>query len=56
MHCVVPVVHCIRLFPVAKHVCAVAQVVLAAVELSRIESSSSVVSCVVHLQPKVADG
>jgi hypothetical protein len=51
---VVPVVHCIRLIPAAMHVCAVAEMVLAAVELRRVESSSSAVSCVVQLHPKLA--
>jgi hypothetical protein len=51
---VVPVVHCIRLIPAAMHVCAVAEMVLAAVELRRVESSSSAVSCVVQLRPKLS--
>jgi hypothetical protein len=51
---VAPVVPCIRLIPAAMHVCAVAEVVLAAVELRRVESSSSAVSCVVQLHPKLA--
>jgi hypothetical protein len=41
-------VHCIRLIPAAMHVCAVAEVVLAAVEFRKVESSSCAVSCVVN--------
>jgi hypothetical protein len=47
------VVHCIRLIAAAVDVWAVAEVVLAAVELSRIEWSSRTASCVVQLQPKL---
>jgi hypothetical protein len=36
------------------HVCTVAEVVLTAAELRRVESSSIAVSCVVQLQPNLA--
>jgi hypothetical protein len=48
--CVVPVIHCIRRSPAAMHVCAVAEVVLAAVESKELSlncSSRAVVLCLV---------